>query len=63
MTKLYVTANKQKDGRIVLGTAVHNDPECSTLKRRNVVEIERGQLCNMLPKCDWCLGRAKRNLP
>jgi hypothetical protein len=53
-----VTCNPQKDGRIVLGTAVHLCADCRTLKRRDVIDIQGSSvLVQKFPKCNWCFDR------
>lgn len=57
--ELYVTANPQKDGRLVLGTAVHKYRDCQTLKRRQVETID-GSVAELLPKCHFCYERVTK---
>lgn len=53
-----VTINPQKDGRIVLGTAVHLFSDCRTIKRRDTINIgDCPELVKRFPKCQWCYDR------
>lgn len=53
-----VTINPQKDGRVVLGTAVHKFKDCRTIKNRKIIDIEEcPELIKVFPKCQWCFNR------
>jgi hypothetical protein len=54
-----VTWNKQKDGRTILGTAVHKYKFCPNLKRTNsmLVNLTESQ-AQLIPKCIWCFRKS-----
>lgn len=58
----YVTFHIQKDRRINLGTCIHIFKTCPSLKSRTgITEIE-GPIIQLIPKCNYCFEKLKRNL-
>jgi hypothetical protein len=52
----YVTCHIQKDKRVNLGTTVHSNRDCSSLKGRTGVTTIAGDIVQLIPKCYYCSG-------
>lgn len=50
----YASLHIQKDGRINLGTRIHSDPTCTSIKDSAAVYQIDGDIVTKLPTCKLC---------